>query len=130
MDEEIHRLQDLIASNDVNQLAIDLQVHPDFATGNSEMMTILTSLLADRRLCLIGIPYIFGEIRYLAALALHEERKKAGIKVPMEIEVVHPLTTIEIGRLADQYGIKSLDTLETFRQLIAMNVVELLKFSI
>jgi hypothetical protein len=130
LDEEIRRLQDLIESNDVSKLAIYLRVHPDYATGNSEIMTILTSLLADRRLCLIGIPYHFGEIRYLAALALQEERKKAGITVPMEIEVVLPLTPIQIGNLADQYGIESLDTLEQFSQLIAMNVVEMAKFSI
>ena len=63
-------------------------------------------------------------------MALREEREKAGIKEPMEIEVVFPLTPIEIGRLADQYGTKNLDTLEEFSQLIAMNVVKMAKFSI
>lgn len=130
MDDSVQGLREDIESNDLNRLAISLKVCEEFATGTPEMIALLESLLDDRRLCRISIPIYIGEIRYLAAIALREERKKAGIKTPLEVEVVYPMNAIEIGRLAAQYGIKTLGAVDTFTELIAMNVAPMLKFTI
>lgn len=59
-------------------------------------------MLHDKTPCVLGHPYVFGEIRWLAGQALAAERAALGISEPVQLpSVVRPAETMDIMRAAD-----------------------------
>lgn len=83
-------------------------------TADPRILPYLEELLHDTTPCLLGIPYIFGEIRWLAAKALAAERAALGINQLVRVRVVKPVETSEIikaeqkARLEGQWGVDGL----------------------
>ena len=73
-----------------------------YPTADPRILPHLEELLHDTTPCLLGIPYIFGEIRWLAAKALAAERAALGINEPVCVTVVKPAYTMDIMRAADK----------------------------
>lgn len=73
-----------------------------YPTADPRILPYLEELLHDTTPCLLGIPYIFGEIRWLAAKALAAERAALGINEPVCVTVVKPADTMDIMRAADK----------------------------
>lgn len=73
-----------------------------YPTADPRILPYLEELLHDTTPCLLGIPYIFGEIRWLAAKALAAERTALGINEPVCVTVVKPADTMDIMRAADK----------------------------
>ncbi len=62
----------------------------------------LERLLKDTNLCILSIPYLYGEVRYLAAYALWSEYRLMGISESISLaDVVIPLDYTSIWRLAE-----------------------------
>lgn len=84
-------VEDLMG-NDVSSRAIALDALWQYPSGDARILPYLERLLHDKALCLMGIPYIYGEIRWLAAHALVAERSKLAIGEPVELRnVVRPI---------------------------------------
>ena len=78
--------------------------HP---SADRRILPYLSRLLYDKSPCLLSIPYLFGEIRWLAAHALAAERAALGIQKPVSLrQVVKPLDTGDIVRAEYAAGIK------------------------
>lgn len=81
-----------LRGDDVSSRAIALDTLWQLPSGDARILPYLEHLLHDKTLCLLGIPYIYGEIRWLAAHALVAERSKLAIGEPVELRnVVRPI---------------------------------------
>jgi hypothetical protein len=81
-----------LTGDDISLRAIALEDFWQYPSGDARIIPYLERLLHDKTLCLMGIPYIYGEIRWLAAHALMAERSKLGIGEPVELRnVVRPI---------------------------------------
>jgi hypothetical protein len=92
---------DALPSEDVAFRAATLEVLWQYPSADARVLPYLERLLYDETPCLLGIPYIFGEIRWLAAKALAAERAALGINEPVRVRVVRPAETMDIMRAAD-----------------------------
>ncbi|MBI4854297.1 MAG: hypothetical protein HY819_21060 [Acidobacteria bacterium] len=96
--EELTYFIGTLENNDVSEKAITLRTLIDSPCEDERIVPYLESLLNDRSPCLIGIPYHFGEIRWLAANALANERAILGIKEPVRLlKVAKPLSADEVA---------------------------------
>jgi hypothetical protein len=81
----------------------DLSQYP---SADARILPTLTRLIYDKTPCLIGIPFLFAEIRWLAAHALAAERAALGIMKPVRLRnVVEPLDTGGVVSHEDKAGI-------------------------
>jgi len=81
--------------------------------ADERILPSLEELLTDTTPCVIAIPHRFGEVRWLAAHALAKERQALGISEPVVLHnVVIPLDTNELGRLAEEAQLHSRGGLE------------------
>jgi HEAT repeat protein len=88
-----------LTSHDQELRAIALENLWQFPSGDVKIIPYIKALLRDKTLCLLGIPYIFGEIRWLAAKALIAERERQGIPEGVQLQnVVQPLTMKEYAQ--------------------------------
>ncbi len=102
--------------------AVSLRVLAMSPLADERILPYLQELLTDTTPCVVSIPYRFGEIRWLAAYALAEERKALGIKEPVHLhDVVRPLDTTELVQRAREANIQGRGgiegVLEQFAQL-------------
>lgn len=73
-----------------------------FPSADPRILPYLEDLVHDKTPCILGYPYIFGEIRWLAARALAAERAALGISEPVQLpSVVRPAEIMDIMRAAD-----------------------------
>ena len=99
-------VQDMIG-DDVSLRADGLQVLWESPSADERVLPYLSRLLYDKSPCLLSIPYLFGEIRWLAAHALAAERAALGIQKPVCLpQVVKPLETGDIVRAEYAAGIE------------------------
>lgn len=92
------------------------------------LLTATEKLLHDRELCVLQIPYLFGEIRIIAAEAVAAIRVQLGIKGLVEVPDAFPaLKHDDVARLAEEAGLDigtgNEGTLAALRTLLAMGRV-------
>lgn len=88
-----------LTSHDSSLRAIALENLWQVPSGDYRVIPYIKALLSDKTLCLLGIPYIFGEVRWLAAKALVAERERQGIPEGVQLQnVVQPLTMKEYAQ--------------------------------
>jgi hypothetical protein len=113
--ENLHSDDLLLQTSALKVLAID-------PLGDQRILPYLEALLTDTTPCLVAIPYMFGEIRWLAARALAKERAVLGIEEKVYLHnVVKPLNTqtlADLGKEAHIQGYGGIDgILEMFAEL-------------
>jgi len=88
-----------LTSHDQELRVIALENLWQFPSGDVRVIPYIKALLSDKTLCLLGIPYIFGEVRWLAAKALVAELQMQGIPEGVQLQnVVQPLTMKEYAQ--------------------------------
>lgn len=97
---------------------------------DQRILPYLEALLTDSTPCLVALPYMFGEIRWLAAYALAKERAVLRIEETVYLhDVVVPLDTQAVVALEKEAHIRGRGgvdgMLETFAQLRAMGILPL-----
>ncbi|WP_306358317.1 MULTISPECIES: hypothetical protein [unclassified Nocardia] len=87
------------------EVAITLRTLLTDPLADVRVVPYLKGLLTDTTLCVLSIPYRYGEMRWLAAHALRAEYDALGIDDMIELhDVVRPLDfneIYELGRAAD-----------------------------
>ena len=97
-----------MTGEDASLRAAGLQVLWECPSADRRVLPYLSRLLYDKTPCLLGIPYRFGEVRWLAAHALAAERAALGIQKPVKLrQVVTPLDTGGIVRAEYAAGIEA-----------------------
>ena len=104
-DQDYKELAEDLFSKDLNKRAIALQGIINHPTQNNSVLNLLRGLIDDSTPCLIAIPYLIGEIRYLAVKALRKELMAKGITEGVCISVTKPVTTDELRELERRYDI-------------------------
>ncbi|MGB0383385.1 MAG: hypothetical protein ACPGWR_01055 [Ardenticatenaceae bacterium] len=95
--QEFREFVEDITSQDLSIRVATLKVFWDYPSADERVLPYLERLLNDKTPCLLGHPYIFGEIRWLAAHALAAERAALGIQKPVCLRnVVDPVDTADI----------------------------------
>lgn len=106
-DEELAELLADLASDDLTMRTAVLHTLAMAPSGDPRILPVLERLLADRTPCLVQIPYLFGELCWLAAYALAAERAACGIAEPVRLlGVARPLSTEELGRFEQAAGMR------------------------
>jgi len=117
-----------LASTDARARVRTLQAIAENPVADRTLLAACEESLDDREVCLIQIPYRFGEVRIVAADAVAALREKLGIAQPVVVtEAFMPLTTDDVARLARSAGVpmqSAVDgTIATLRQLVAQSSV-------
>ena len=96
-----------LQSDDVSMRALILRTWQRSPTADNRVLSYVEALLADRTPCLVSIPYQYGELRWLAAHALAQERRALGITDPVcLLGVVVPLSTEDLVAIARFANVK------------------------
>jgi hypothetical protein len=105
-DEDLEDLKGALASDDHEEVRTALMVQRSDPSGDPRVLSLIEPLLADETPCLLEIPYLFGETRWLAAHALRAERDALGIEEPVRVSHVPiPLKGADVGWLARAHGL-------------------------
>lgn len=105
--EDFTELMEDLNGEDVSLKAVTLRAFWQLPSKDARVMPHMERLLDDKSPCLLGIPYIFGEIRWLAAQALTAERKALGISRTVQLQnVVQPIYTKGIIQAAHAANIR------------------------
>jgi hypothetical protein len=105
--EDFTELMKELNGEDVSLKAVTLKGFWQLPSKDARVLPHLERLLDDKSPCLLGIPYIFGEIRWLAAQALTAERKTLGISRTVQLQnVVQPIYTRGIIQAAHAANIR------------------------
>ena len=100
--EEFREVVKYLTSQEVGLRVAALKDLWQFPSADTRILPYLEDLLHDKTPCILGFPYIFGEIRWLAARALASERATLGISEPVQLpSVVRPAETMDMMRAAD-----------------------------
>lgn len=110
---------------DPQRIESTLQVLQASPSGDRRIIPYLKELLTDTTLCIVSVPYRYGEIRWLAAYALRSESRASGLAETITLaDVVRPLDFNEVATLARNAGVwtdppfpGALDTVERLRKL-------------
>jgi HEAT repeat protein len=95
----------------------DFQRYP---SGDRRILPYLERFLYDKTPCLIAIPFVYGEIRWLAAHALAAERAALGINEPVRLRnVVKPLDQADYAKALKAANIMGRGGLEGVLSTIA-----------
>ena len=101
-DQDFNEFVEDMMNGDITSRASSVEALWKLPTGDKRFLPYLEQLLHDKTPCILGYPYIFGEIRWLAARALASERATLGISEPVQLpSVVRPAETMDIMRAAD-----------------------------
>lgn len=104
-DEDLAYTLEGIEGPDVSRCAIALRMLVGSPTGDARLLPAVEARLADRRGCVVGLPYRYGEVRWLAAHALASERATLGVVDAVVVEVVEPLDTAGLLSAAERCGV-------------------------
>ena len=131
-EQEFTELMEDIASEDVSFLAATLKVLWEYPSADRRVLPYLEPLLHDKTPCVLGHPYVFGEIRWLAAKALAAERAALGINQLVQVTVVKPAETLDImqaeyeAKIDGEGGVEGLlESLAILRDMGYMPMTEL-----
>src|SRR4051812_8429421 len=87
-----------LSSADPRARARMLQAIAAQPVGNKELLSVCEKLLDDREVCLLSIPYRFGEVRFVAAEAVAALRATLGIHEPVRVlDTFTPCTTDDVA---------------------------------
>jgi len=103
-DQEFTELLEDMNSGEVSLLAAALKDLWRYPSADERVLPYLEERLYDKTPCVLGHPYMFGEIRWFAAYALAAERAALGINQPIQVTVVKPAETLDI--IAAEYEAK------------------------
>lgn len=99
-----------LRSEDPRQRSVTLRGLGIRPSGDPRVLSVLEELLDDRTACIVNIPLEYGEIRFLAAMALAMERYKQGISEHVCAPgTILPLTVSSMHRIADAAAVPSAD---------------------
>jgi hypothetical protein len=117
-----------LRSNDAATRARMLRVIAAQPSPDHELLKACERLLEDTEVCLLTIPYSFGEVRWAAADAVAELRGALGMQEPVLLSnTFTPCKTDDVARLARAASIPikgGVDgVLETLRELVATDHV-------
>lgn len=121
--DEVAYFLDKLSSADVRDRALSLRAQAGRPLADPRLLARAEELLADTSLCVLEIPYSFGEVRWRAAQAVAALRAALGKTEPVELrDVPVPLTANKASRLAMEHGATSAKagtegTLERLEQL-------------
>lgn len=102
LDETVSGLQ----HEEPRQRVIWLKLIFENPTGDPHLLPYLEALIEDKIPVLIGIPFFFGEVRWMAAYALAAEYKKQGIDKVIRLEqVAKPIMDNQLAQLAEAHGV-------------------------
>ena len=131
-DQEYRELQEDLTSPDVDVRAVALREIAQYPSGDERVIALLKEALDDANPCVVSIPYLFGEVRYLAAVALRRECEVTGAVEGEAVYVTKPLTTDELSRLNSANGIRStgglaglLKSFATLREMGKTSTIEI-----
>ena len=121
-DPDLDQFIALLRSPEASTRSIALRTLLARSSGEPELLSHLEALLSDRTPALLGLPFMFGELRALAAEVLGRERALQGISAPVEIaSVPKPLRANQLAELRREAGVQSKPgvegELETYRIL-------------
>jgi hypothetical protein len=106
-DQEFSEFVEDMTVENISKKAAMLRAISKLPSADKRVTLYLERLLHDTTPCLLGIPYIFGEIRWLAAKALAAEREALAIRETVRLQnVVRPLNTMGIMRAADAANVR------------------------
>jgi hypothetical protein len=122
---EFQELVEDLHSKELSMRVATLKTLQKYPSGDERVLQHIEALLDDKTLCVLMLPYRFGEIRWLAAQALAAERASLGNEEPVRLQsVVRPLDTEEFVALREKAGVKSrggvdglLEALATLREM-------------
>lgn len=90
---------------------------------DARLLAAAEQLLNDREICLVQIPYRFGEVRFFAADAVGALRRLGGDARPVILtDTFYPLTSDDVGNYATAAGVETTNSgiegvIETLREL-------------
>ena len=120
-DQEFTEFVEDINSGDSSLIVATLEDLRDYPSADERVLPYLERLLDDKTPCLLAIPYIFGEIRWLAAKALLAEREALGIREPVRVQnVVRPIDTRGVMRAANAANIEIRGEVEGVLETLAI----------
>lgn len=106
-DQDFAEFVEDMMNGDITLRGASLRALSKLPTGDERFLPYLEQLLYDKTPCVLGIPYIFGEIRWLAAHALAAEREVQGILTPVRLQnVVRPIYTAGISEAEEAAGVE------------------------
>jgi HEAT repeat protein len=82
-EQEFRELIEDLESQNLSLRVASLKVLRDYPSRDQRILPYLEDLLHDKTPCLIAIPFVYAEIRWLAAHALLAERAALGINQPV-----------------------------------------------
>lgn len=130
-DEDLAYTLEALTGDDAERCAIALRVLSDAPAGDERLLAPIEALLDDRRPCLIQIPFVYAEIRWLAAQALAAERGLLGIDAPVHLEAIEPLTTNALAEAEERAGVRGHGSaLERFAQLQEIEALPIVQLDI
>ncbi|MGB0384997.1 MAG: hypothetical protein ACPGWR_09260 [Ardenticatenaceae bacterium] len=106
-DQDFSEFVEDMMNGDITLRAASLEALWQRPTGDKRFLPYLEQLLHDKTPCVLGLPYVFGEIRWLAAQALAAEREVLGITKPVRLQnVVKPIYTAGISQAEQAAGVE------------------------
>ncbi len=106
-DQEFTELVEDLTGEDFSLQVATLQVLWQKPSRDKRILPYLEELLDDKTPCLLGLPFIYGEIRWLAAQALAAEREAQGIMEPVYLQnIVRPIYTDGISKAEMEAGVE------------------------
>lgn len=94
--------------------------------ADRRVLAIAERLLEDRAICILSLPYKFGEVRGIAADAVAALRAALSIEAPVVVDdVFAPVSTEEASKLASDAGLPTPmggvdDVIQTLEKLASM----------
>ena len=117
-DGSVRDVLEALSSDDPRERVIMLQVLSENPTGSPQVLGRVGELMDDDALTVLSLPYVYGEVRYVAARALVAERRAAGVAEPVVlVDVPSPLGTDEVATLRDRAGLRSMEPLAAYAEL-------------
>lgn len=106
-DQDFIELMEDLNSEDVSLKAATLRAFWKLPSGDKRVLSHLEGLLDNKIPCVLGYPYMFGEVRWLAAKALAAEQEAQGNHKLVRLQnVVIPIDTMGIMQAADSANIR------------------------
>ncbi len=78
----------------------------EYPSGDDALRACIETMLDDRTPVVVGMPYVFCELRWVAAHALSAERAAAGVPEPVRLQgIPRPLSGEKLWALLEQHGL-------------------------
>ncbi|MFC5747977.1 hypothetical protein [Actinomadura rugatobispora] len=134
-DDDLEQVLRDLASDVPRERVLTLQVLVYEPTGTERLLPRLRELLDDRTPALLGLPYLYGEVRWIAAHTLAKEYRACGIGERVVVaDIPYPLGVNALGALAEAHHIVTRGghegCLAAFAELRARGLLEVTTLSL